>query len=822
MASPQCRLFPMDLPSCQWVEFPAVGFGQPVSGVIYRTAQPPCCGVPLGGIGTGCLDIDARGVYGFSSIFNPKAPLPRWSATSKMTRKLPRPLPILGLAAGEKTWVLAAEEFVRGDEIPWCTDPRSATDPDDPLPQRLTNCPPIEAVEPAGEIQYWGHYPVADMEFETGAPVSVGVRAWAPFIPGDTAASNIPAAVFEVRLRNSSSGVQEGTIACNFPGPDGQEAMGAQFARRTIKEDFEGTLVRSTAGVSYVLGVIGDETVRLGAGLHSSPAAWSKIASELPQPTFQECGAERLYPDGSASAAIDFSLSVGEEKTVRFLLAWHAPLLEGANKAAPPNVEQLEMLKSPWLASRWAGGVNYYTHMYAARYESALDVARHMALEHESLLKRVLAWQEVVYDEQLIPVWLRDCLVNNLCLIAEDSYWVQAKEPLGDWVYPAGAFIMNESPRGCPHMCCIPCDWLGTLPIVLFFPELSHSMMKMFKHCQLDDGEVPFALGRLGSLPDCATPEYFWQCSLNGTCYVSLVDRLWQRTGDDAVLREFYDSVKRCNTFTMNLASGPVGVVSMPDRGGSEWLEFGQWHGVVVHVGGLHLAQLRIMGRMAQHMGDIQYSEQCRQWFADGSRTLEDELWSGSHYLNWVDKESGRKSEEVMAFQADGHFMARHHGLVGVFLPERLDAALDTVQRCNLSLAPQAGAVNFARADGSPIAPGKDLTGYGADSVFPANALVLAATYMYADKKEVGLKLAHRIMANLVLRQRHAWDLPNIVRGDTGVRTYGSDYYQMMILWALPAAMEGSDLAATREPDSLVDRIIRAERVDPGMALEGP
>ena len=64
-------LFPRDLPPLEWVEFSAAGFAQPVSGVIYRTDKPPCCGVSLGGISTGCLDIDARGVYGFSSLFNP-------------------------------------------------------------------------------------------------------------------------------------------------------------------------------------------------------------------------------------------------------------------------------------------------------------------------------------------------------------------------------------------------------------------------------------------------------------------------------------------------------------------------------------------------------------------------------------------------------------------------------------------------------------------------------------------------------------------------------------------------------------------------------
>ena len=76
------NLFPVDLPESQWVQFDAEGFSRPVCGVIYRTGKPPCCGVPLGGIGTGCLDIDARGVYGFSSIFNPASEARGWAETT--------------------------------------------------------------------------------------------------------------------------------------------------------------------------------------------------------------------------------------------------------------------------------------------------------------------------------------------------------------------------------------------------------------------------------------------------------------------------------------------------------------------------------------------------------------------------------------------------------------------------------------------------------------------------------------------------------------------------------------------------------------------
>ena len=279
-------------------------------------------------------------------------------------------------------------------------------------------------------------------------------------------------------------------------------------------------------------------------------------------------------------------------------------------------------------------------------------------------------------------------------------------------------------------------------------------------------------------------------------CYVDMVDRLWQRTGDDGVLREFYDSIKRCNTFTMNLCKGPAGVISMAEIGGMEWFESGEWVGMAAHMGGLRLAQLRMVERIAEVMGDAEYANRCRTWFTDGSRAMEEEMWAGSYYLNFYEKETGKKSDDVMGYQLDGQWAAEYHGLPRVFQPDRVQTTLGTIKRCNIALTPEVGAANFARPDGSPLAADLKVAAYGQYAMFPPELLVLAMTYMYAGQKEFGLELAHRQWENLVLRQRHPWDLPNIVRGDKGTRVFGTDYYQNMMLWAMPAAVDGQDLKA--------------------------
>jgi uncharacterized protein (DUF608 family) len=239
-------LFPTDAPRLAWSEFPAAKFTRRVSGVVYRLDASPCCGVPLGGLGTGCIDLDARGTWGWSSVFNPVATRPIGSEI-RLPRRLPRVQAVLGLNAGGRAWVLASKALMEGGETEWCTEPGGNDGVGKIKVDRLP-CPRVEDAGFAAEIHYWGHYPVADLEYETDAPVSVGMRAWAPFIPGDAAASNLPGAVFEVHVRNPGPKVQRVTLGFNAPGPDAAEARGSRFTRQAVHEAVDGMLVTGSEG----------------------------------------------------------------------------------------------------------------------------------------------------------------------------------------------------------------------------------------------------------------------------------------------------------------------------------------------------------------------------------------------------------------------------------------------------------------------------------------------------------------------------------------------------------------------------------------------
>jgi hypothetical protein len=62
----------------------------------------------------------------------------------------------------------------------------------------------------------------------------------------------------------------------------------------------------------------------------------------------------------------------------------------------------------------------------------------------------------------------------------------------------------------------------------------------------------------------------------------------------------------------------------------------------------------------------------------------------------------------------------------------------------------------------------------------------------------------------LTIHTGAVWNQPNIVRGDTGDRLFCSHYVQSMMLWAVPTALEGKDIATFCAPGGLVDRILKA------------
>jgi non-lysosomal glucosylceramidase len=777
-------LFPTGLPRAEFVDFAAAGFSAPVIGVIHDREYPAVCGAPLGGIGTGCLDLETSGLFGLCSIFNSFSP-----------RRGAMNWPFLGLNINGDTWVLTTGQQ--------SAEAGSGAAADQPRPADLV----LPDVKMAKNIRYWGHYPVADLEYETDAPVTVGMRAWSPLIPGDAALSNTPVAVFEVHVRNTSPEPQAGTLGFSFFGPSYDEAWGWKFGRETVTSPVQGVHVTSRRS-NYVLGVIGDRKARTGGAMGHSPMvrqrpspdpaewaqAWAALGRELPPPVETEPG---------STVAVDFHLEAGAQDVVRFVLAWYSPY---------------------WMSSGDpAKGPRAFRHMYSTRFPNALAAARLVVDQHESLLRRILSWQQEFYSDTKLPRWLREVLPNSLHGYAEVGLWAAAEEPIGKWCRPEdGLFAMCESPRTCAQMECLPISFFGNMALVYLFPQLALSTLRAEKAYQFENGAPAMIFGGVGAWcegPELATPSICYQVTLSTTSYVTMVDRYRMLHGDAAFSQEFYPSAKKAIEFMVDLNRGPDGVVSMPDRLVSEWpgvpyetewLEWGRWVGIVPHVGGLHLATLAMAERMAKEVGDTAFAAQCRLWFESGKATLENKTWLGKYYARYLDPETGECSDDIAACQLDGEVLARLHGLSNVFRSDRVATTIESIKQTCVA-ATEFGSVLYASSRGKLArGAGSVMHSYPATETFLQVILPLGLMYIYAGQVEFGLEVMRRTFHNNVCRQGLSWYGENSFDTVTGKWRSGTEYITRMFLWNVMAAAAGKDIAACSRDGSLVQRALHA------------
>jgi hypothetical protein len=87
---------------------------------------------------------------------------------------------------------------------------------------------------------------------------------------------------------------------------------------------------------------------------------------------------------------------------------------------------------------------------------------------------------------------------------------------------------------------------------------------------------------------------------------------------------------------------------------------------------------------------------------------------------------------------------------------------------------------------------------------------MLGATYIYAGDVETGKEIVRTCLDGISVAEGYTWTQPNVVSGDNGRVIYGSDYYQNMMLWAVPAALDGHDIRKATAIGTLIDRVLRA------------
>jgi uncharacterized protein (DUF608 family) len=705
--------------------FRVEGLKNPACGTVYPAEGLEQGGMPLGGLGTGYLCLDPSGRLGKTSIFN------RFPAPIVLNQ------PFLFLALGDR---------------------------------RLTLATPKNGVGDVKALRYFGHFPVADVIYELDAPVKVELRAFSPFILGDSAECNTPAAFFEVRLTNTSDQPLNAAVSFapgGFPKGDAEAFDAGGWNGIQVKHK---PIENLPPGVQH---------------------SYALAAERMPSRRFQylrEGKAMDTLPKVLEPSGGDWGLSVtcdlkpGERASQRFILAWHQRYL----REASGRVE---------------------THQYAKRFSDAKAAAAYAVGKREEWLRRILAQQDVLYGSDL-PDWLKEELVNVPYTLAKNSTWIAKTRP-DDWWGDEGLFLVNESFSTCSVSETMPCRFFGHWPALFFFPELELTTLKAIRHFQLRGGQPPFCFGLGLAIRD---PRYHCQHTCGAGEYAQMIYRYYLRTGDAAFLKDFWESARDSLNFMLWLDRDGDGLVEdHPHVFGSEGfpgnnpLDQWPWYGPSSYTAGKGLGALVCGIKMAELMKDRKQAAAWRTALKKGQKAYDEKLWMGSYYRTYAGDATHKANDSCFSAQLSSVWCTRTLGLDDPLPRDRIEKALETIARLNMPASPF-GMVDAVFPDGKVCKEAK-----WADDIFIQCNATAAMVYLYYGQRETGEKAA-KAMLDTIFRGPHPmpWSQPCGLSGATGGTCHGHDYYDHMVVWSYPLAFARHDIRAACAKGGLIQRLLNA------------
>jgi uncharacterized protein (DUF608 family) len=477
---------------------------------------------------------------------------------------------------------------------------------------------------------------------------------------------------------------------------------------------------------------------------------------------------ENVLADGRYSLPVD--LPAMGSRRVQFAVGWYAPV--------------------------WRDSINEpRVNRYAQRFHSAAEVAEFGLRNREQLLRRVLAWQNEIYRTDL-PEWLRDALIQGFYSMAKNSVWI-AHTRKDDWWGENGWFTHSESHTGCPIVETMVCRMHGHFALLFFFPELEETTLDAFRHYQIGTGEIPFCFGMDTSM---RSPMYTCQHPLNSGEYVQMIYQLYLRTGDRNQLSKYYESCKQGIRFQYSLDDDGCGLVhdqshALPNEAwpANQFYDVWPWQGTSSYVAGIWIGTLSAGVALATASGDASFAAECKNRLNKAQAAFEANLWNGSYYRLWSDKESGAVSEVCLANQLMAVWCTRIAGLQDALPAAHINSALGTIERLNMK-ATSYGLINGVTPDGQPFDTKLDSAGDHASNIFFGENLCAAMTFLYHGRKATGLEIARRLYDAVAIKNHSPWNQRCLLNGKTGLPQWGEDYYSDLVIWAFPMGLAGQSV----------------------------
>ncbi|KAM4536826.1 non-lysosomal glucosylceramidase isoform 1-T2 [Odontesthes bonariensis] len=669
-----------------------------------------------------------------------------------------------------------------------------------------------------------------------GQDVTLTCRQISPVIPHDYQDSSLPVAVFVWDIENRNDYALDVSIMFTMVNGSGHKDdksgghWNEPFHLEKEGESVSGVLLHHCTTVNpYTLCVAAREQPerRVSHQTAFSPkgtcsSLWSDLITDgrLDSPT----GSSPPTAKGekvAAALAVGCSVPAQKRNSLEFCLAWDMPKIS--------------------FGSREREHIRRYARYFGTKGDASPSLAHHALTHYKQWERSIEEWQRPTLQDSSLPSWYKSALFNELYFVADGgTVWTELPEDADvsggvrseDGGLPAQPAVVREYGRfayleGQEYRMYNTYDvhFYASFALIMLWPKLALSVQYDIagsvvqqdptERLHLMSGRcspvkmknvVPHDIGDPDDEPWQRVNAYLihdtadWK-DLN-LKFVLQVYRDFHLTQDSQYLQDMWPICQAVMESEMKFDLDGDGLI---ENSGYADQTYDGWTvtGPSAYCGGLWLASLCMMCKMAKLVDSEETYKRYRDILDRGSAAFDKLLWNGKYYN--YDSSGRNLSNSVMSDQCAGHWFLKASGLgegdYQAFPKEKIQSALKSVFDLNvMSFAEgQMGAVNGMRPEGVP-----DRSSVQSDEVWIGVVYGLAATMIHEGMREEGMRTAEGCYRTVWERLGMAFQTPEAYCEKGIYRSLA--YMRPLSVWAMQLALnmplkDQTALAQTADKD---------------------
>lgn len=527
------------------------------------------------------------------------------------------------------------------------------------------------------------YYPFVEIDFfDENVPLKISLEAYTPFIPLNADDSGIPGAYISYKVKNVTNERVEVSIAgsmnnaVGFEGYDNFSFMKHAGERkneyysegplRGIRYTGKGFSEKHITWGSMMLGTIAPEdhvSVKplwyQGQWTDGGEDFWQDFSSDGKlerESIYDQAGCTWAdnskfsflhFTDHIGSVCVNQTLEAGEEKEFTFILSWYFP-----NR--PKMWIELDKDK----ADINTGNYDVIDNYYATLFGDACEVAEYMVKKKKCLYSESKKFADAFYNTTL-PGYVLEAVADNITVLRSPTCFRLKNGKFMGWEGVDAA--LGCGPGNCTHV------WNYAQSVAVLFPELEQSMRRIeFLDEINEDGYMPFRAYTPFDLPQ-------WKMTPSADGQLGAVIRVyreWLISGDDKIIKDCWQGVKRTMEYTLKIwDKNGEGILKEPQHVTYDT----ELYGISSMTCSIYYAALYGAAEMADYFGETETAEIFRKRAKDGSRAMDEISFNGAYYEQIIDDVNAYRYQYGSGCLSDqllGQFMA-FNAQMGYVLPEK-------------------------------------------------------------------------------------------------------------------------------------------------------